>query len=303
MAMFNIYNELVTRKYHTHFWSFATIFYICVGVITYVGPLLIAYYSLGFWLKESTYREQPEVRFKHDLILVLQGTSTVLGYSTYNNFNTILRNRLRTSTIKSQEVDENSDGRYDYLEFTLEMPINANEDVRSVQLLLFFHYKLHKYSSVELESLAYLHYDSGISGSSFYTDGDLLLKQKNPLSHKGSFTKFNTGIVDRTNTDVNTLNLHSILTNYQARNLTTDFIGRYPSWISGKSSTFKIQTKIYYPEQTIIYRPGFWQLLKHAWIQYLAILFIFMFIFGHVKSFIYENRLVATIIKKKHHND
>ena len=58
----------------------------------------------------------------------------------------------------------------------------------------------------------------------------------------------------------------------------------------------------WYPNQSS-YRPGFWQLLKHAWIQYLAILFIFIFIFGHVKLFIYENRLVATIIKKKHHND
>ena len=45
--------------------------------------------------------------------------------------------------LQSREVDENGDGRFDYLDFNLEMPINGNEDVRSVQLLLFFHYKLH----------------------------------------------------------------------------------------------------------------------------------------------------------------
>ena len=48
------------------------------------------------------------------------------------------------------------------------------------------------------------------------------------------------------------------------------------------------------------YRPGLWQLLKMAWIQYLAILFIFLFVFGHVKTFVFENQLVNTIVKKVH---
>jgi len=47
MAMFNIYTQYVTKKYYTHFWSFATIFFVFIGILTYVGPLLIAYFSLG----------------------------------------------------------------------------------------------------------------------------------------------------------------------------------------------------------------------------------------------------------------
>jgi len=51
------------------------------------------------------------------------------------------------------------------------------------------------------------------------------------------------------------------------------------------------------------YRPGFWQLIKMAWIQYLAILLIFLFVFGRVKRFVFENQVVTTVplkIEKEH---
>lgn len=53
------------------------------------------------------------------------------------------------------------------------------------------------------------------------------------------------------------------------------------------------------------YRPGFWQLIKMAWIQYLAILFIFLFLFDRVKRFVFENQVVTTVPMKigKEHLD
>lgn len=53
----------------------------------------------------------------------------------------------------------------------------------------------------------------------------------------------------------------------------------------------------------IRYQPGFWQLIKMAWIQYLAILFIFLFLFHRVKRFVFENQVVTTVpmkIEKEH---
>ena len=55
MVLINIYKEYVTKKYFTHFWSFATFFNFCVGIITYVGPLLVAYYTLGKTFQTSLY--------------------------------------------------------------------------------------------------------------------------------------------------------------------------------------------------------------------------------------------------------
>jgi len=76
-------------------------------------------------------------------------------------------------------------------------------------------------------------------------------------------------------------------------------------WTSGRAAgqPFVIQGTIFYPEETIMYRPGFWQLIKMAWIQYLAILFIFLFLFDRVKRFVFENQVVTTVpmmIEKEH---
>ena len=76
---------------------------------------------------------------------------------------------------------------------------------------------------------------------------------------------------------------------------------------------------IYYPEQTIRYpamslwlfdenrfvfvslttltfRPGFWEVVKQAWIQYLAVLVIFVFIFHYIKLFVFQNQIITTTV-------
>ena len=58
--------------------------------------------SPGFWLKESTYREQAEVHFKHQFVLLLQGSSpnSMLGYSTFQNLNMLMGDKLRLPIVK-----------------------------------------------------------------------------------------------------------------------------------------------------------------------------------------------------------
>lgn len=302
MVVYNVHNEVVTRQFRAHICSFATIFSICVIGITYLSPLFLAYNSLGFWLKESTYREQPEVNYKHHLILLVQGSDpgSLIGYSTYPNFNLLLGDKIRIPTIRSFELDEDYDGRKDYLQFNIDVPLLNHEKIQSVQLLFFFDYKLHKFASLQMESLAYIYYTSPSPGKDFYTQGELRFQQKAPLPHKGSFTQFNASIIDPKASTVNELRLQTIFEKYQGRKVRTDYIGRCPVWKSGLGSPFTIKGKIEYPDETIIYRPGFWQLIKFAWIQYLAILLIFLYIFGHVKKFVYENHLVNTIPRKSH---
>ena len=49
---------------------------------------------------------------------------------------------------------------------------------------------------------------------------------------------------------------------------------------------------------SIRYTTGFWQLIKWAWIQYLAVLVIFLFVFDRIKTFIYQNQLVTTVVQR-----
>ena len=42
------------------------------------------------------------------------------------------------------------------------------------------------------------------------------------------------------------------------------------------------------------YAPGFWQLIKFAWVQYLAVLVVFWWVLRYVQSFVFENQVILT---------
>lgn len=139
MVMYVVHSHPVQQKYKTHICSRATLFQFFVIFLTFIPPLIIAYvthgkqfliasvfqacsfsvdlsalfidfinfYHLswkitGFWLKESTFGEQPDVRFKHEILLVVQGNTpgSFLAYSTFQNFNQLLQQKLRIPLIK-----------------------------------------------------------------------------------------------------------------------------------------------------------------------------------------------------------
>ena len=129
MVMYEIHRHPSLQKYRTHICSRATLFQFFVVVLTFIPPLIIAYvthgklglglsgisaatflvvlYSLtvpstGFWLKENTYREQPDVKFKHEFVLIAQGNTptSFLAYSTFQNFNQLLQQNLRIPLIQ-----------------------------------------------------------------------------------------------------------------------------------------------------------------------------------------------------------
>lgn len=300
--MYEIHSHPLLQRYKAHVCSTASIFNIFIIGLTYIPPLLIAYFSQGFWLKESTYREQPEVSFKHQLIVIVQGSAvnSLVAYSTYQNFNNLLGDKLRIPLIQSHEVDTNQDGKKDFLNFEIQVPMKDSENVNSVQLLFFFDYKLHRFSTLQMESLAYIHYNSPIAGATFETEGELKLKQKYSLPHKGIYSTYNVPIVDSSSVFLDAYDLSTIFSKYQSRNISTDYISRYPIWKGGRSSStpFIVKGKIHYPEETVMYRPGFWQLIKVAWVQYLAVLFVFLFVFGKIRRIVIENYVVLTVAQK-----
>ena len=43
------------------------------------------------------------------------------------------------------------------------------------------------------------------------------------------------------------------------------------------------------------YLPGFWEMIKFAWIQYVSLLLIFLWAFERIKRFVFQNQVVTTI--------
>ena len=59
-------------------------------------------FHTGFWLKEASYKEQPEIHFKHQFLVVLQGltSDSFVAYSTFQNFNNLVNDKLRIPVTK-----------------------------------------------------------------------------------------------------------------------------------------------------------------------------------------------------------
>ena len=302
MPLVEIYNVPIYNRYKARLCTYA-MFYILISLLlTFIPPLLVAYRSQGFWKTSNTYMEQPDVKFKKQVLLVLNKPEPgeFLAWSTYSNLNNLLQSNLRVPSVSSVETDANGDGKFDQLNFTVSVPLTNAESITSFQLVLIFDYKLYRMSTFQMESLAYVTHSSIASGSSFTTYGDLRMYQKTPLRHRGVDVRFNTSIIDSNSLSISAYDLTNVFRAYSARNITTVLTNQYPVWKSGRGATdpFVIEVIARYPTETVVYQPGFWELIKWGWVQYVAILLLFLWIFEKIHEVVFTSQLVNTYVER-----
>nr|XP_018868353.3 transmembrane protein 231 isoform X2 [Gorilla gorilla gorilla] len=180
-----------------------------------------ALFNSGFWLKRSSYEEQPTVRFQHQVLLVaLLGPESggFLAWSTFPAFNRLQGDRLRVPLVSTREEDRNQDGKTDMLHFKLELPLQSTEHVLGVQLILTFSYQLHKMATLVMQSMAFLQSSFPVPGSQLYVNGDLRLQQKQPLSCGGLDARYNISVINGTSPFAYDYDLTHIVAAYQERN-------------------------------------------------------------------------------------
>uniref|UniRef100_A0A8D1NCE9 Transmembrane protein 231 n=1 Tax=Sus scrofa TaxID=9823 RepID=A0A8D1NCE9_PIG len=104
MALHELFSHPVERGYRAGLCSKAALFLLLATALTYIPPLLVAFRSHGFWLKRSSYEEQPTVRFQHQVLLVaLLGPEHAhggfLAWSTFPAFNRLQGDHLRVPLV------------------------------------------------------------------------------------------------------------------------------------------------------------------------------------------------------------
>ncbi|TNN00800.1 transmembrane protein 231 [Takifugu flavidus] len=299
MAFYEVYSHPALLRYQTSVCTKATLFLLVVLCLTYISPLLVAYRSQGFWIKRATYEEQPVVRFQYQTLLVAATSirGDFVAWSTFPHLNNMLASNLRIPSVSVREEDQNQDGKLDFLILNLQLPLQPEEQVYSVQLLLTFSYQLFRMSTVVMQSLAYLQHSSPVPGAKLFISGDLKLQQKTPLPHRGVYDIYNMSVIDGSSPFASAYDLENIIGRYRERNLTTVLSCPEPVWIIGPAagSAFELNVKIRYPVEVISYRPGFWETIKFAWVQYVSVLIIFLWVFERVKRFVFQNQIVSTI--------
>nr|XP_020739645.1 transmembrane protein 231 isoform X4 [Odocoileus virginianus texanus]XP_020739646.1 transmembrane protein 231 isoform X4 [Odocoileus virginianus texanus] len=288
MALYELFAHPVERGYRAGLCSKAALFLLLAAALTYIPPLLVAFRSHGFWLKRSSYEEQPTVRFQHQVLLVaLLGSEPggFLAWSTFPAFNRLQEGHLRVPLVSAREEDRNQDGKMDVLHFELELPLQPTEQVLGVQLILTFSYQLHRMSTFVMQSMAFLQSSFAVPGSQLYVNGDLRLQQKQPLGCGGLDVRYNVSVINGTSPFANDYDLTRIVAAYQERNgescgrllrlllkdfaVTTILTDPSPIWLVGRAAEapFVVNAVIRYPVEVISYLPGFWEMIKFAWIQ------------------------------------
>jgi len=249
---------------------------------------------------ERCYRQQPNVMFKHQLVMSTRGAedNSQLVWSTSQQFNHMLQNQLRVPTLRSYEDDTNGDGVYDALHLEMELPLKDTEAVQSVSMMLLFDFRLGEMVDLHMDSAAWIEYTGASSGSGLSIHGDLMFRQRNPLPWFGTRDLYNEPIIDMNSPKASSYDLNDVFTNYLSRNETTDFVTRGAVWRGdrGAGQPFKVDINLRYPRQRICYRPGFWQEVKVGWMQYIAFFIPLWYISEWLTEIIFANQLVNTIV-------
>uniref|UniRef100_A0A3Q3WWX4 Transmembrane protein 231 n=1 Tax=Mola mola TaxID=94237 RepID=A0A3Q3WWX4_MOLML len=298
MAFYEVYSHPALLRYKTSVCTKATLFMIVVVCLTYIPPLLVAYRSQGFWIKRSTYEEQPVVKFQYQTLLVVATSvrGDYVAWSTFPHLNNMLGANLRIPTLSVREEDQNQDGKLDFLILKLQLPLKPEEQVYSVQLLLTFSYQLFRMSTVVMQSLAYLQHSSSVPGAKLFISGDLRLQQRTPLPHRGLYNIYNVSVIDGTSPFASAYDLDNIFGSYQERNLTTVLSCVVPVWTVGRAagSPFELTAKIYYPNEVIRYPLIFIIFMKFK-LSYVSVLLVFLWVFERVQRFVFQNQVVTTV--------
>ncbi len=304
-----MFKEPLSRRYSVPRLSFTYLFIVLSNIFTLILPF---YFFTGtdgdFWLTHGTYREKPNVKFLYKFIMVLEATSSTTGQrkeifvSTMDSINVLRPESHRMASVQFHEDDVNLDGKIESFTLETNVPIAADEDINSMQALLFFNFRLEKRVKIDMESVAYTSVESGAPIGGFNSAGSLVLRQKKPLGIRSYFSNLYAedsplvGTIDTFPTRrITDSNIGSVLKKYRDRDIATDYVEHYPiktrGMHSGKAGNFHLKMKVNIPEQEILYIATLPEVLKDGWVKYLSVVILCHFFIERIKGFALCNYL------------
>lgn len=313
--MVEVHRDLLSRVYRARRCSGAWWFSCCAQLATIVLPFVLAYSSHGFWMKDNTFFEQPDSRFKHAALVQLDGENggnpMALQWSSDGRVNELYGDSLREATIRASEKDSNTDGVTDTHTIHISVPLGSAEHVYRATVLLFFDVSLSQRSSFRMDAVASLNLVSGgvpLTGAQY--DADLVFSQRSalpaggpertPYSNQALFDPLamrthgeaSVGAVLAQNTErdhIITLEREQVL--YSLSSVSTVDESTNPGEVD-------VTIRLRIPKSAIWYTPDTAEVLKFAWVQYVSVAILVWYGLSSLASAvfrkqIFESRVVA----------
>ncbi|KAJ3066652.1 hypothetical protein HDU98_010065 [Podochytrium sp. JEL0797] len=285
--MFTIDRLPFQRHFRTPILSQATLLAVLLSFATLVLPLVWAYAGNSFWLKMNTFQTQPAVTFMRDAMLILDGVDSTTGvaYSYFYSTNPMLNQMYESSvhsvpTIKAAELDENNDGVSDVLTFTIGVALFPTDTIRRVRVAMFLRYDLDSVARMTMQSAILIDESTGLSGAALHVHGDLRIVQRELLVPTIDNYAFNRGVLNYSMANggdsgarADDFTWTRMVDVYEKRNIRTKLeISTPPAWTSPRAvnQAFMIHGTVRYSPDVFLYQPTVMEVLKVAWMQYLA---------------------------------
>ncbi|KAH8857808.1 transmembrane protein 231 [Schistosoma japonicum] len=278
MALFEIYRCPVFREIHFPLFHIGTLFHLVITITSIIVPFFICYRSGGFWLRDSIYIEQPQIRFLKQVYIELKSSNrTIYAWSTYTALNAQLSSNLIIPHMSIQQLDDDYDGIYDKLKLKFQFPIE--DKINHLYIVLLFSYQLknsivnnEQYKLKDLQSESIQKYLSKRYGNeSGYVSS--LLKSGRGEEDEGIFIDTLTLKVDP----------------------------KYEIWTLGSANFLDqlvLNLTLFYKPSKIWSHPNIFQMLWWGWIQYFPILLFSLFVADRIKAFVYGHHLIHGFLMK-----
>mmetsp|Transcript_4323 Transcript_4323/g.9858 ORF Transcript_4323/g.9858 Transcript_4323/m.9858 type:complete len:317 (+) Transcript_4323:211-1161(+) len=302
-----VHSTRLYRRFHAPLLSSAFVFVALYWISVVIFAFLIAFFTNNLWVKESSYREQPDVAFVKRFSIKLQGVGAdgmplELSYSTVPSINTLAGNTLRVPTVRSSLSDPNLDLLSDIVRVNISFPLSERERVHSVQAVYALSYKLRNHVRLETEAPLPLTFHSGVAGRALYVDGRLKLKLANPLPIVPRVRGDEGGVLLDTSKVYTSpeASMAELMRQAASRNDSITLDPSTNAWDAALPSCgdvcgFTVALTIRIHPEKVLYIPPFIEVAKFSWIQFLAT-FVFLFIFTRpLLNFIMHNQIVQTV--------
>lgn len=302
--MVQVYAEPYVKRHYAGRCSAAWCLPFFGVVVAVIISFVLALSTGELWIKEHTFSAQPDVKFTYEVLLVLEtgvpGEERV--WSSVEALNELYYDQLVAVDVQATETDTNYDGKADLVD--VKITSHGVAPVHSVKLLMGFDYKLSGATALDMRTLAYVAHASPLAGAALHVDGELQLRQREPLpeggratTHRGAagspFAALLPG-VDGT-TGLAALQLGGVFNQYLFRNETTVYDYAFPVWHAGSGGEFEVKARVRIPpHQEVKFRPGPLTVAKFGWVQIFAFLFPLLWLLSQALWVVYHYRVLYT---------
>nr|CAH8871748.1 unnamed protein product [Trichobilharzia regenti] len=286
-----VYKLYELRRYYNTASSLAFGFDTVTVLAITVIPWIISYVTYDFYDGSYTYQERPSLSFTGKVFLYLQKEDDFVFYT--NIFNPELFSGLQskyrlTQTSFYTEKDPMTEEDIAF-HSVIKAPLLSTEKVVGFTIILLFDITSWRFHNKRTEvpliiSKSFRSYVTSITYS-----GDLVWSETCMKSNVITRASYKSKNIPRQITDIYSNLTHGELCMLEDRIYV-------PTIRSSFSGGFELDSTIRFSSLRISENPGFWYIIKFAWVQYLLVALAFFCFAEKMRAFVYNKQIVRTAV-------